>query len=406
MKGTRACVEDTVKILIYSHYFLPSVGGVERLVASMARGFSEKGHRVCVATATGAGTFDESTLPYRVVRLPSMAALVRLIREHDVFHLAGPALAPMLLGYLLRKPVVIEHHMYQAICPNGLLVYQPNHTVCPGHFIAGRHRECLRCNAALGKGTSFRMWLLGFPRLWLSRRAATNVAITEHVSRRLDLPRSRLIYHGVQTATPAAASPGIAADQCSTVCFAYAGRFVKEKGLALLIQAAGRLAREGLSFRLKFIGDGPERANLEAEVRDRQLQDRTTFTGMLGPEELQQEMAGVTALVMPSIWEETAGLAAMEQMMRGRALIVSEIGGLSEVVGDAGLRFPAGDAVALSACMRKVIEEPEVTRQLGAAARRRSLALFSEDAMIDKHIQLYRDVSSRPEPPATRQPLG
>jgi glycosyltransferase involved in cell wall biosynthesis len=204
----------------------------------------------------------------------------------------------------------------------------------------------------------------------------------------------------VQTATPAAASPTeSAADHRSTVCFAYAGRFVKEKGLALLVQAAGRLAREGLSFRLKFIGDGPERANLEADVRDRQLQDRTTFTGMLAPEELQLEMAGVTALVMPSIWEETAGLAAMEQMMRSKALIVSEIGGLSEVVGDAGLKFPAGDPVALSNCMRRVIEEPEMTRQLGAAARHRALAFFSEDAMIDAHMRLYREVCASHEAP-------
>jgi hypothetical protein len=43
-----------VKILIYSHYFLPSVGGVERLVAAMATAFTEKGHHVCVITATAA----------------------------------------------------------------------------------------------------------------------------------------------------------------------------------------------------------------------------------------------------------------------------------------------------------------------------------------------------------------
>jgi glycosyltransferase involved in cell wall biosynthesis len=395
-----------VKILMYSHYFLPSVGGVERLVANMARGFAEKRHRVCVATATRCGTFDDSTLPFPVVRRPSVAALVRLIREHDVTHLAGPALLPMFLGFLLRKPIVVEHHMYQAICPNGLLVYQPNCSVCPGHFMAGRHRECLRCNAEPGKWTSFRMWLLGFPRLWLCRRAAMNVAITQHVGRRLNLPRTRMIYHGVQAAKAAAASPAKAADQNSTVCFAYAGRFVSEKGLALLVHAAARLKRDGLSFRLKFIGDGPERTNLEADVKAQELQDRTTFTGMLGPEELQRETADVTAVVMPSVWEETAGLAAMEQMMRGKALIVSEIGGLSEIVGGAGLKFPPGNARALATCMKRVIEEPELTRQLSEAARHRALALFSEDAMIDAHLQLYRDVSAASTAPATRQPVG
>jgi glycogen synthase len=42
---------------------------------------------------------------------------------------------------------------------------------------------------------------------------------------------------------------------------------------------------------------------------------------------------------MPSVWEETAGLSAIEQMMRGRLVIASRIAGLGEMVGDAGSRF-------------------------------------------------------------------
>jgi hypothetical protein len=42
-----------------------------------------------------------------------------LIRRANVVHLAGPALLPLLLARLFRKPVVVEHHGYQAICPNG-----------------------------------------------------------------------------------------------------------------------------------------------------------------------------------------------------------------------------------------------------------------------------------------------
>lgn len=378
-----------MKILVYSHYFLPSVGGVERLVASMARSFAERGHQVCVATVTASEAFDDTTLPYRVVRRPSVAALGRLIRGHDVTHLAGPALIPMLLGYLLRKPVVVEHHMYQAICPNGLLVYQPDQTVCPGHFMAGRYRKCLRCNAGLGGATSLRMWLTGFPRLWLCRRAATNIAITGHVDSRLRLPRSRTIYHGVSAMELAPTSSATAADQNGAVCFAYAGRFVREKGLLLLVQAAASLEREGYSFRLKFIGDGPERKNLESAVRSHELLDRTSFTGMLGPSDLQRETTDVTALVMPSVWEETAGLAAMEQMMRAKALIVSEIGGLSEVVGDAGLKFPPGNAQALASCMRRLIEDPQLAAELGQRAHERAEHLFEQDRMIARHLRLY-----------------
>ena len=56
---------------------------------------------------------------------------------------------------------------------------------------------------------------------------------------------------------------------------------------------------------------------------------------------------------MPSIWEETAGLAAIEQMLRGRLVIASDIGGLGEMVGDAAIKFPAGDAPTLADQMKK-----------------------------------------------------
>jgi glycosyltransferase involved in cell wall biosynthesis len=317
-----------------------------------------------------------------------------------VIHLAGPALLPMSLGFLLRKPVIVEHHMYQAICPNGLLVYQPTWTVCPGHFMAGRHRECLRCNADLGRWTSLRMWLLAFPRLWLCCRATTNVAVTEHVRRRLQLPNSRVIYHGAAIAAKAGQGPLSAGRQDSPVCFAYVGRFVSEKGLTLLVQAAASLKRDGFSFRLKFIGDGPERANLEACVRTYELQDRTTFTGMLGPDELRRETADVTAVMMPSVWEETAGMAAIEQMMRGRAVVASDIGGLGEVVNGAGLKFPAGDVHALTECMRRVMDDPTLADRLGNEASRRGEEMFAEEQMIDRHLHLYQEVSEKKIPGA------
>jgi glycogen(starch) synthase len=387
-----ARLEAAVKILIYSHYFLPSVGGVERLVDSLARGFAGKGHPVRVVTETAAGAFDDGTVPYPVVRRPGAIGLVRLIREHDVIHLAGPALLPMFLGYVLRKPVVIEHPSYQAICPNGLLLHEPDRTVCPGHFLAGQHRECLRCNAALGKWTSLRMWFLGFPRLWLCRHAATNVAVTEHVSRRLHLPNSVMIYYGTAVTTPDERDSSPAVKQDSPVCFAYVGRLVSEKGLPLLVQAAARLKRDGLSFRLKFVGDGPERKNLEAAVAAHGLGDCTAFTGMLGPEELQRETADVKAVVMPSVWEETAGMAAIEQMMRGRPVVAADIGGLGEVVDGAGLKFPAGDVPALAQCLRRMIEDPAMADRLGEEGRKRALELFRLERRVEEHLRLCQSL--------------
>ena len=128
-----------MKLLLYSHFFAPSVGGVETIVLSLARGLAElrkpsgdPEFEVSLATQTAADKFDDTSLPFHVVRQPSLIHLWDLIRASDVVHVAGPALAPMFLGFLARKPVVVEHHGFQTICPNGQLLIEPRGHPVPG----------------------------------------------------------------------------------------------------------------------------------------------------------------------------------------------------------------------------------------------------------------------------------
>jgi glycosyltransferase involved in cell wall biosynthesis len=90
---------------------------------------------------------------------------------------------------------------------------------------------------------------------------------------------------------------------------------------------------------------------------------------------------------MPSVWEETAGLAAIEQMMRGRIVIGSDIGGLGEIVDGAGLKSPAGDAQRLADQMKTVIQGGP--QELGKTAQHRARSMFSADRMVDEHVSAY-----------------
>lgn len=393
-----------MRVLIYAHAFAPSIGGAETYALLLAQGLSRRlaagedaadaGGTVVVVTQTPGAGVEDGALPFRVVRRPGLLALWRLVGWADVVQLAGPALVPLLFGLLRRRPLVVEHHGYQAICPNGLLLHEPTVTACPGHFMASRYGECLRCrSASVGWWRGLASVLLTVVRRWLVRRVAVNVPITTHVLARLALPRSEVIYHGVPDSSSARSPAGLGAPgtrPAEPAVFAYLGRLVREKGLDLLLQAARHLADRGYAFSVAFIGDGPERPRLEALTRKLGLCDRVTFVGWLRGDALEAAMARVAALVMPSILEETAGLAAMEQMMRGRLVIAADIGGLGEVVEGAGLKFPAGDARALADCMRRVLEEPRLVAELGARARARALERFREETMTDAHLRLYR----------------
>jgi glycosyltransferase involved in cell wall biosynthesis len=231
-----------------------------------------------------------------------------------------------------------------------------------------------------------------FLRHWLCKRASANVGVTKYVSQRIALPQGRTIDYGVTDFLATPRTP-LAHPFSTSLCFAYVGRLVKEKGLGLLLNAARHLKDEGYEFRLKFVGDGPERASLETQVAELSLQNQVQFTGFLWGETLESGLADVAVVVMPSVWEETAGLAAIEQMMRARLVIASDIGGLGEVVGDAGLKFPAGDVRGLVARMQQVLNNPGVVAELGSKARARAMELFHKDRMVEQQCRLFQEIS-------------
>jgi glycosyltransferase involved in cell wall biosynthesis len=239
--------------------------------------------------------------------------------------------------------------------------------------------------------------MLTFARRLACNAASVNIAITEHVNRRLHLQRTTVIYHGIPE------SIDLTSRQIDTtnntprvVTFAYVGRLVSEKGLHLLVQAAKRLRSANIEFLMKFIGDGPERSSLESAAEAAGLTDLVKFTGHRKGAELEQTVQDVDVVVMPSIWEETAGLSAIEQMMRERLVIAADIGGLGEVVDDTGLKFPAGNAQQLADRMRLVIGQPDLIETLGRRARARATKIFGQQRMVDQHIALFQKSTLTP----------
>jgi glycosyltransferase involved in cell wall biosynthesis len=386
-----------MKLLLYSRHFPPSVGGVENIVMALARGLAEsapiesgKAFDVTLVTETPAGGYPDADLPFRVVRRPGTLQLRRLIREADVIHLAGPALLPMFWGFWLKKPVILEHHGYQAICPTGMLLKLPELSTCPGYFRQRNYGQCLGCLAQeSGWLRAVARLLKQFPRFALARRVAQNIAVSQHVEKRIDLPVTSIIYHGIAAQLAAENGPIPLSSQSGEIHFAFVGRLVVEKGAHILVAAAKILRDQGHSFLLSIAGDGPERARLELAIQTEGLQDSVRILGFLRGQELVRALAPVQVIVMPSIWEETAGLSAMENMLQGRLVIASAIGGLQEMIGEAAILAEPGNAASLAECMSKVIRNPSLIASYGRKGRERAAQLFQLRSMIDAHARLY-----------------
>jgi glycosyltransferase involved in cell wall biosynthesis len=389
-----------MRLLIYSHFFPPNIGGVETFVRTLANGLAGMcandggtSFEVTVVTQTVANGYIDAAWPsFAVVRGASPLDLWRRIRGCDAVHVAGTALLPIILGLLAGKPVVVEHHGFQAICPNGQLLIEPAGVPCPGHFMAGRHGECLRCNVGAGWIKSLRLWGLTFVRRFVCARVAANITPTEWLGELLELPRVTAIAHGIvnlerTTVEAKATCDGVSVRDLPVIAFV--GRLVTTKGVGLLMEAARILRHDGVAFRLLIIGDGPERGALEATARNGELSEVVRFAGRLNAEELEAALRGASMVAVPSLGGEVFGLVVAENMLRGLPVVASDLGAFVEVLGDGGLTFATGDARGLAAQLARLLGDAELRTKLGAEGRKRAAEFCDVQRMLEAHARIY-----------------
>jgi glycosyltransferase involved in cell wall biosynthesis len=147
----------------------------------------------------------------------------------------------------------------------------------------------------------------------------------------------------------------------------YVGRFSPDKGLPTLIDAWSKVPK---NFRLQIVGEGEERAALEAEARRRNL-DNITFRGFLSREDTLASLKGARFLVMPSLWYETFGLVIVEAFACGVPVICSRLGAMAEIVRDGvnGLHFTPGDATDLAEKITWAWQNPDALETMGRNGR-------------------------------------
>ena len=160
------------------------------------------------------------------------------------------------------------------------------------------------------------------------------------------------------------------------------GRLVPEKGFDVLVDA---VARAGQS--LVLVGDGDERAPLEALVRSRHAD--VTFAGSLPPAELAERYAAARVVAVPSR-REGFGMVAAEAAAAGRAVVASAVGGIPDVVrpGVTGVLVPPGDPDALAAALR------DVDAALGANGPE-AVAWLRPEAIAARNLAVYETARAR-----------
>ncbi len=235
---------------------------------------------------------------------------------------------------------------------------------------------------------------------WAARRSDRVVAISTYTAGELrelvDVPIEVIPY---STSLPDVDQAPAAQDGTGPVLFV--GRLVERKGVAHLIEAIARLEPVGL--RLEIVGDGPERPRLEALAQRLGVASRVAFRGKIPPDELQASYARAAVCVLPSVLDargdtEGLGVVLLEAMNHGTPVIASRVGGIPDIVEDgvSGLLVPPGDAATLAAAVRRLRDDPALARRMGEAGRRRLREQFRWQAIVQRWLDLYAAVITRP----------
>lgn len=379
-----------LRVLLYTPYFSPSVGGMETFAARLADGLREIGVDVVLTTDTAAGDGgpapDVRKDPLPVVRRPDRRRQVELVRWADVVHLSGFDLPFFLLAKAFRKPLVWTHHDYNPVCtrpgPNG---ERPD---CgPLHLRV--------CWPELYRTASLRDAIKSYARQWvhLAARHAVdaNVVIWESHPRALGLRRYQVIPYWVDLPAERDAERPALGPPADVV---FASRHVGAtggKGGDVLLRALARLQPESRDWRVVLAGDGPARP--EWMELARRLGVSAEFPGAVSWEVTSELLRQARVTVMPTVYAEYFGLTALEAMVQGTYVAASASGGLGEFVGRCGgATFPPGDDVALATILRDVMSDGRRAIALGEGMRDRASRRFSRAASIAAYVQLYQAV--------------
>jgi len=248
-------------------------------------------------------------------------------------------------------------------------------------------------------------WLRGLVRRTLDRahreQVARFVAVSDAVGR--ELARSGIladhivtIHNGVDIAALEARARGSvdASLPDGSPRVGFVGRLEPVKGCEHFVRAAARLLDDRPDAAFVIAGEGSLRGELEQLVATLRIDGRVAFLGHVP--DPAPVIAALDVVVMPSL-SEAFGLTALEAMALRVPVVASAVGGLAELVtdGETGLLVQPGDSGAIVEAIERVVDEPDATAAMVAAARALVERDYSAERMAEQYADLYREVLGR-----------
>jgi glycosyltransferase involved in cell wall biosynthesis len=172
----------------------------------------------------------------------------------------------------------------------------------------------------------------------------------------------------------------------------FLGRLEPYKGGEIAVRAFAAAA-DGLDASLEVVGDGSQRADLEACAQQLGLGSRVRFTGAVSQEEALDRIATYDVVLVPSLttktWKEQFGRIPVQALEAGTPVIASDSGSLREVLGDHGILVAEGDVTALAQALSALLNDHVLRSVMSARGRESAAVAFSWETVADGFHTMY-----------------
>ena len=364
-----------ISVLHLGKFYPPYRGGIESHLQALCRELT-KSIMVNVIVANETRRLHESEVEgVRVRRLPRL------------FNLSATPVCPTIVGEIRRTDADIIHlHL-----PNPLAALAYLASGHKGRLVITWHSDIIR------QKTIAKM-LRPLDDAILSRASALIASSPNYVdsspilSRNRD--RCRVIPFGIDgdafRPRDAETAAKIRKRYGSRIVLAV-GRMVYYKGFEYLVRAMARVRGH-----LLLVGEGPLQKKLERQAFDAGAMDRITFLGRVSQEEMAGYYHAADVFAMPSIARSEAfGIAQLEAMVCGKPVVNTWLESgvpFVSIDGETGITVAPADADQLAAAINQLLDDPGLRSRYGAAAARRASEEFSLEVMVDRTLELYREV--------------
>ena len=367
-----------MKILYWTPFFLPDIGGIEVLAAKALPKLQQRNYEFVVVTSHGRYDLADEThyngIP--IYRFHTRSALRKgdlgqLIRIRQKVAKLKQSFEPDLVHINLSDPSAYFHLSTATAYPALTLVTLHQNLAYFG--LRGG------LDTLLGQMLSMADWVTAVSAVTLSGVQAFMPEIRE---------RSSVIYNGLDT--PDVIPESLPFDAPRILCV---GRLLHQKGFDLAIAAFASLVDRFPQARLTIVGDGPSRFDLEQQAAALGLGEAVEFKGRISPEHVRELMNTATIVVMPSR-SEGFPMVALEAAHMARPVVATPVGGLPESVVHqrTGLLVEPEDSLALAEAIAFLLSHPDIARQMGQAGRSRVLDIFNMERFVDAYDMLYREL--------------